>query len=282
MTAISLGAEGTVSVLVIGQLRAREFESLKDELHRLASVIRSDVRRCLRELDGSETPPEVLIVLQRHPDEYSVSEIHRLLSQFPLARLLVCCGPWCDSSGRTRDDWPLASRTGADLVTARLHQELEVVCGRQPPLPVTANRDERWIADHSTVLSSRAAGRSIAVETADLDVQQLMVDALAAAGFDCAPYGPRQTDILLWDADPWSEDLLRRIEASRRQNSAQSILALAGFHRPQETQQLLNAGVASVISKLSPLHVLIDAVEQVAAMQSKDSPAPCLRVVSSA
>ena len=54
--------------------------------------------------------PDVIVVCQTWPDEYSRGDVEQLFARCPLAAVMVCCGSWCDSDGRTRDLWPPATR----------------------------------------------------------------------------------------------------------------------------------------------------------------------------
>lgn len=93
--------------------------------------------------------PELVIVCQHLPDEFTTAEVHRLIGLFPLARLVCCYGPWCASDGRTRDLWPLAVRVPVELGPERIRRELEVLSGRRRPLPLTASRDEIFLFDNA-------------------------------------------------------------------------------------------------------------------------------------
>ena len=83
--------------------------------------------------------PDLVIVCQHWPDEFSEHEIHRLLARYPLARVICCYGPWCRSDGRRRDLWPFAVRVPVEEAAGRIRREREVLAGRRQPLPLTAS-----------------------------------------------------------------------------------------------------------------------------------------------
>ncbi|MCA8997997.1 MAG: hypothetical protein KDA80_13455 [Planctomycetaceae bacterium] len=93
--------------------------------------------------------PDLVLVLQHSPDEYSPDEVELLLSKFPASRFSVCLGPWCASYGRTRRYWPLAVTVFEDKLAERLKREAEVIHGIREPLPWSANWDEVFAFDHS-------------------------------------------------------------------------------------------------------------------------------------
>jgi hypothetical protein len=98
--------------------------------------------------DGARFP-ELVIVCQHWPDEFTTPDVHRLIGLYPLARLVCSYGPWCASDGRTRDIWPLAVRVPVDMAPERIRRELDVLAGRRRPLPLTASRDEIFLFDNS-------------------------------------------------------------------------------------------------------------------------------------
>jgi hypothetical protein len=91
--------------------------------------------------------PDLAVVCQHWSDEYTPSDVRRLFSLFPLARLICAYGPWCASDGRSRDIWPLAVRVPVKAAAARIEAELEVLRGVREPLPLTASRDEIYAFD---------------------------------------------------------------------------------------------------------------------------------------
>ena len=54
--------------------------------------------------------PDLIVVIQETPDQFSNHDVQQLLGIWPLARLVVCYGTWCNGDGRTRDAWPQATR----------------------------------------------------------------------------------------------------------------------------------------------------------------------------
>jgi hypothetical protein len=98
-------------------------------------------------LDGEPWYPDLVVVCQHWPDEFTERDVRRLLTLSPLARLSCCYGPWCQSDGRSRDIWPLATRVPVESAAGRIARELEVLAGLRRPLPLTASRDEVFLFD---------------------------------------------------------------------------------------------------------------------------------------
>lgn len=91
---------------------------------------------------------DLVLVFQHWPDEFTDADVHRLIAACPLARIIVCQGPWCASYGRTRNLWPAAVCVFAEEAIDRLHRECEVLAGQRAPLPLTAGLDEIFAFNH--------------------------------------------------------------------------------------------------------------------------------------
>lgn len=215
-------------------------------------------------------PPELVVVLQRWPDEFSAKEADAVLARWPLARVVCVSGPWCDSDGRTREHWPLVTRAPAATAIERLRRELDGLRRQQPGLPATASRTETFAA-----LSEASPGgaRTSADSTRGLCVRLISADGeFAGAIADlCASWGwtidERRSgvagapppDVVLWDADPlpagsdadgW-ERLLARGERLAEESAGAAVLVFAGFARQGDVARLTVALNAVVVPKLS-------------------------------
>ena len=137
-------------ILLIGDAGSPPTRPALEALGRLAPAeIRSSasIIEAAERFSSGDWQPDLVVVCQHWPDEFPPSEVDRLFRAFPLARFVVCYGPWCASDGRTRSIWPLAVRVPADEAESRLKRELEVLRGERPPLPLTASRDEIFVFD---------------------------------------------------------------------------------------------------------------------------------------
>src|SRR3569832_2509960 len=75
-------------------------------------------------LSASDPPPDLVVVMQDWPDQWSERDIGRLMLAFPLARLVCSYEHRCDSVGRNRDLWPPGSRVPRELTATRVANEL--------------------------------------------------------------------------------------------------------------------------------------------------------------
>lgn len=149
-------------VLVVGDLFSPAMQSVErrvEELTRDNCDVRvvSNVAEALAKGCTEGWHPDLVIVCQHWPEEYTVADVRQILGAFPLARLICCYGAWCASDGRTRDVWPLSVRVPADSSPARIDLELEVLADLHWPLPLTASRDEIILFDPDSRISEAPA-----------------------------------------------------------------------------------------------------------------------------
>jgi hypothetical protein len=139
-----------LNVLIVGNASTSEMQPavgfLADRNSIFAVDHASDVDAAVRIVNDGKSA-DLVVVCQHGPDEYSASDVRRLLSALPLARIVCCYGPWCASDGRTRDIWPPAVRVPASLAAGRFERELAVLRGEIAPLPLTASLDEIYEFD---------------------------------------------------------------------------------------------------------------------------------------
>ena len=145
--------------------------------------------------------PDLIIVLQSGPYEYSASEVNQLLASAPLARVVVCYGAWCESDGRNHSIWPLSVRVPVWAAQARIEQEWNLIQAPRdlPPLPWSASREEVFAADHPAPTRALLPQR-ILIDSPDIAFQQGLVEQLFESGHQVVADDP---SVLLFDADPW-------------------------------------------------------------------------------
>jgi hypothetical protein len=149
------------AVLVVGDLFSPAMQSVERRIEELARdgcdvQVVADVPKALCKSSANARHPDLIVVCQHWPDEYTTTDVRRMLGTFPLARLTCCYGPWCASDGRTRDVWPLSIRVPAELASRRIDLELEVLAGTRWPLPLTASRDEIFLFDPEQAIEAPA------------------------------------------------------------------------------------------------------------------------------
>lgn len=201
--------------------------------------------------DRSGAIPDLVVVLQSHPDEYPTAEIARLLTRAPIARLIVIAGAWCEADGRRRDLWPAAVRVPAVWAIQRLQAEWSLLSGETGnPVPLTATRDERFAADHPQSDVSLAGG-NFTVVSPDRAWRKTWCLLIEQAGgsveSDAANAG------ILWlDGDPWESGGQQQLKAYREAHPELPIVVSLDFPLPELVEQVRAAGASAVVPKLAP------------------------------
>lgn len=95
---------------------------------------------------ATRTPADIVLVVQHRPAEFSRRDAEALVGTLQLARFVVGLGPWCASHGRSERLWPEAVAVPLAEVTSRLRREAAGHAAGEPPLPLTAGREELLLA----------------------------------------------------------------------------------------------------------------------------------------
>ena len=179
-------------LLVLGDWDRAEMATVRDWLRAVEPF--ANVRHQHRLPDSSQgalpddSSPDMVIVCQSWPDEFSASDVSTSLGRWPLALWVCCFGSWCESDGRTRTIWPIGIRVPARAAVSRLTQLWEIVAHRRNELlPLTASRDEAFEFD--TSLRNAAArmrntlrGQAVSIRSPDPALRQWLSDLVATLG----------------------------------------------------------------------------------------------------
>jgi len=192
---------------------------------------------------GTEVP-DIVIVLQETPDQFSAGSIQQLLTAWPLARLVVCHGPWCNGDARNRDAWPLAATVPHTCVENRLASEQRLGNGMGNALPWTAGRDEIAAADFATTLSPPPADFTFQIVSPDTAWGCTIADQLVALG-GIASAEPA-ADLLLIDVDPWDRRRRQRVAELLASTNPRTALLLSN-----SPASIPPSGITSIIEEMS-------------------------------
>lgn len=207
--------------------------------------------------------PDLVVILQSWPDEYSRDEIDQLSRLAPLARLVVCHGSWCESDGRTRDLWPIAVRIPLRSAETRLLHEWQLLNGGNVvSLPMSASREEAFGMDH-TKLDKVERLKSVCVWSPDVAYQQYLVELLSRTGHSIIQHSEEfeSADVWLIDLDPWNLQVRQSIQQIRARNPKAKLIGLMNLSAPELTQELLELGATHVLAKLGSQQRLLDSIE---------------------
>jgi hypothetical protein len=102
---------------------------------------------------AGEPLPDVIVVAQARPGEFSHQAVDRLRRLAPLARIVGLMGSWCEGEMRSGSPWPASARVYWHQWPARCGGELGHLARGVPSswsLPITATEEERLLADAAT------------------------------------------------------------------------------------------------------------------------------------
>jgi len=289
-------------LLLLGKMQSAEMAAVIRET--FAIFRHAEIRRFptlpLPESIEIDWNPELIIICQNRPDEYSREDVLHVIRRFPLARCVCCFGLWCESDGRNRDIWPVGVRVPARLARSRLLRERDVLEGRNRPLPLTAGRDEAFgfampDGEHSEETSvagfprlqplggstgllqiPRQQSRVIredspaaTVISPDRELRLCFEDRLRSAGCRMTvSSGDATPDVILFDADPWTADRAAGLRRLREDNDVSTMISLMTFSRPEDVAAVFRCGADAVLPKLANtddlLRVVQDAQQPVA------------------
>lgn len=254
-----------VNVLLIGDRTRREFaEAIGWLRDHSATTCVPTVDAACEKLSASESDPELIVVAQSWPGEFSPREIDRLRRLAPLARVSELLGSFCEGETRT-------GRPAGGTLRHYWHQWLPRMApqferagrGERPmwSLPVTATDDERLmvigdVAAMEATARPPATGRGlIVVLVRDGMMARAICDACPTRGYSCVwlPQGREMylsgVRAVVWDAPPAVESWADSLAELRREWHGAAVIALVGFPRIGDIDRLRTAGAAAVVSK---------------------------------
>jgi CheY-like chemotaxis protein len=257
----------SLTVLLLGDTHRPEFRDARSCLDRWGDVREyADETQAAAALIKDLLVPDVIVVAQAFPGQFSHQAIDHLRRLAPLARVVGLMGSWCEGEMRTGRPWPAVVRTYWHQWTARCNRELHRLtagAGGSWALPLTATEEERLLADvcagcqplvpqDNTACPSRglvvirarsremaewlsAACRSQGFATVcERSMATARIEGATAAIFDGGDLGQAEYDDL------------RRLTAALRPAPT---IALLTFPRAEDYARARAAGAAAVLSK---------------------------------
>jgi CheY-like chemotaxis protein len=258
-----------LSVLLIGDCQREEFSAARQTLRATTRLVElTTINEALAWLPetadshATQTPPDLIILAQAWPGQFSIAEVDRLRREAPWARLVGLLGSWCKGESRSGQPWPAVPRTYWHQWSARWQSDLQRLDRGLCPtwgLPVTAAADEPLLmqSDASSIppasmvlpaglvvlstASSEMAGLLTAVcgelhqATVTLSAQHETVVSGAQAG--------------IWDGTCLDIDAQRSLTEFRTMLGTVPVIALLDFPRREDVRIALDTGASCVVSK---------------------------------
>ncbi|MFO0902077.1 MAG: hypothetical protein U0939_03705 [Pirellulales bacterium] len=254
------------AVVVIGDGRPVEFSEALADLERRSMLHRLDVLPHERELAAAvgrmEATPNVVVLLQQRPGEWTAARVEQVHARWPLARLVMLLGSWCEGEPRT-------GRPPPGVARVYWHQWAPQ-SGRywdqqgQGPHPWNLPRSHSPLdvfLETSTV--KQGGGELIAIEAADESSFDSLAETLARAGYCTArwrsqrPGDVRGASVLIWDDPGRSRHDLLRLRECCESAGGTPVIAMSGMLRWDDWQAARRWGVAHLLAKPFDLEDLL-------------------------
>jgi CheY-like chemotaxis protein len=255
----------TLSILLLGETNRPEFRVARADLARWGAVREvAEVAAAAAALAAVEFAPDVIVIAQAFPGQFSPKEIDRLRRLAPLAPIIGLMGSWCEGETRSGSPWPATVRTYWHQWPARAEREFRRLAEGQCcswALPPTATEEERLLADVGQVANlshddADRSGRGLAViRSPSFEMADWLSAACRRRGlavvWQRAPSAARVTGATaaIFDGGDFGQrecDELERFAAALR---PASVVVLAAFPRAETRGRVLAAGAAAMLSK---------------------------------
>lgn len=256
----------SLQILIIGEVNRAEvaalMEWIPETLQGATLTEWTGIAEAIGYIERTQQQPDLIIVIQSHPDEYSRSEVDALGLLVPLARWVVCCGAWCESEGRTRQLWPLAVRVPLRSAMSRIRDEWRLLCGEDvSPLPLSGSREEAFAADHPSL--EKASGQvTVLVDSPDREYARYLCELLAEAGHEVhrtaasSDWSPR---VILFDLDPRGSARRKVADELQERHPFSQFIGLMSMPEVESIDDY------PVIPKLGSQQQILDAIVQAVA-----------------
>ena len=262
-----------LSLLFVGDIHRAEFREAHDTAQRLGDVFTAaDAQTATDAIASGQTSPDVIVLAQAFPGEFSSAAVEQLRSLAPLARVVGLLGAWCEGETRTGKPWPAAIRVYWHQWLPRAEEELRRLAAGETSnwsLPLTASDEERLLSTADQPWEPRQ-GR-VAIRSPWAPMHAWLADACRRRGYTPEPIAAAvgedapiaAADVLLFDGtDCQGQELVELSRLAARVRPA-PVVVLLDFPRVEDRDRALTAGAAAVLAKplwLEDLFWQLDAV----------------------
>ncbi len=261
-------------VLMVGNRRSLEFHEAVEQLTASVDVLFADDLPSATTMIGhEEATPDLVILAQCFPRQFSVDGVDRLRRIVPTAHIVAMLGSWCEGEERSGEPLPGTQRVYWHRWTAWWNAQQQLLATRRCPdwgRAVTLAEDDRQlVADSQDTQLSHAIGPPcvIAVAARHWDVADWLGEACRHWGYAAVGVDPRErlpsvtATAVVWDCrDP---DDLVEVARLRRHFGDIPMMALVNFPRWHHREALLAAGVTDLLAKpvrLNELHTALQSM----------------------
>ena len=221
--------------------------------------------------------PDVIVLAQAIPGEFSVREVELLRREAPLARMVGLLGTWCEGEMRTGDPWPGVIRLYWYQWHPQATMHMKALAEGRPTawaLPATATHEDRLLAQ-SRISAARSPGAYrgyVAVFSPRPEMTEWICEAFEGPEWNVLPADFRRVqeflemdpktclalsghvDLLVYDATEFDEAEAARFGRVCGLVGAKDSMVLCDFPRLADRRRAAEAGAACMLAK--PVEIL--------------------------
>jgi DNA-binding NarL/FixJ family response regulator len=251
----------TLSILLLGNTQRSEFCEVRATLENAGRVTEAaNVASATAILAAGKCVPDLIIVAQAFPGEFSREAIDELRRQAPLARVVGLLGSWCEGELRSGQPWPAAIRTYWHQWPQRWGRQVtRLMCGECPTwgLPATATDEERLLLEADADRPQREG--LVVIYAQAFEMADWLSAACRSRGYATVwlrPRRPARTEgakAAIFDATDLQGDELAELKRLVAKLDPAPVIVLLDFPRREDSDRAKAAGAAAVLSK--PLQI---------------------------
>ena len=245
-----------ISILLVGSTDRSEFREARAALDALGEVTATtDAEAACLGLESGQLMPDVIVVAQAHPGQFSNEVVDRLQCSAPLVPVVGLLGSWCEGETRSGQPWS-AVRVYWHQWPAQAEQEiarLRAGTGSTWSLPVTASEEERLLLLAEGPVSQREG--LIAIWASEFAMHDWLQAACARHGYSTVwalPHRPVPAEgvtAAVFDGNECRGEERASLEQLAAALGPAPIIALLDFPRVDGRNRALSAGARAVLSK---------------------------------
>lgn len=259
----------TQQILLTGDYWHPDFRLLIPGFRQPVTLVAFD-----RLADISPAGITLIIIAVSRREQFDLSSVETIQAKFANTPVVALVGSWCEGEPRSGTPWPGVTRVYWHQWLGRFEsfshqlQSTGITDWHLPPTTTVADRARARLARESQSHSDRLVGISAWTPTQ----YEMLADAAEHFGWrhcwvERAVWDADAGDalsVICVDADSWTPELNNRVKWLRSEFPVTPLIMLLNYPRASELDEILVAGVCSIVSKPFELDDLSSAINRAA------------------